>query len=91
MPTAGVYDIEAVAKRRRQLFNLAERAFEFHDRERYGKSDRHCGICPRPENEPCGDSCTIEREKLNDGITVSYELYGEGRMRVDVIHGPICW
>lgn len=38
--------------------------------EIYGTSTHHCAICPLTVLERCTLTCTSEREKLKDGVTV---------------------
>lgn len=42
--------------------------------DRFGTSYRHCGACPKADGEPCGVSCTSNREALEktDGVKVTW-------------------
>lgn len=72
--TAAVFDAAAIGTRRRELFPPIPEpppAWLGLDHERHGSAARHCGICPKPEDETCGLSCETQRQALDDGVTVS--------------------
>lgn len=70
----GVFDIEAIAARRKELFTTPDSPDlrPFVDREAYGGTALiHCDICPKLPNEECDKVCLDQRKELNDGITVT--------------------
>ena len=78
MISAGIFDAKAIADRRRQLFPPAEEPVKewlapsgMVDRERFGTTRDHCGICPKRADEACGLNCMMQREATKDGVTVT--------------------
>jgi hypothetical protein len=72
--TAAIFDAAAIRARRIELFPPAAEAPPWpanRDGEHFGLANRHCGICPKAENEHCGLSCETARKAINDGVIVT--------------------
>jgi hypothetical protein len=37
-----------------------------------GSQSYHCDICPKSHDEVCSQPCWSERNKIKDGVTVTY-------------------
>jgi len=72
----GVFDAEAVGKRRRELFPVDDRApydAAGQPKWRGGTQKAHCEYCPVPEGQDCVKVCVVEREAqaAKDGVKIS--------------------
>jgi hypothetical protein len=68
---AAIHDANAIASRRYEIFGSMPQQSTWHDYECKGTPRRHCGVCPKADDEICHLQCETVRGAIKDGITVT--------------------